>query len=72
MKAAFTNFVFPEELNLQTKLQTLISLIQGLSEVDGFHEMVGRKSEKIAEMTKDKQDFVTKLKKNEADALSNK
>ena len=34
--------------------------------------MVGRKSEKIAEMTKDKADYVTKLKKNEAEALSNK
>ena len=37
MKNAFTNFVFPEEFNLETKLKTLISLIQGLSEVDGFH-----------------------------------
>lgn len=34
--------------------------------------MVGRKSEKISEMTKDKADYVIKLKKNEAEALSNK
>ena len=72
MKNAFVNFEFPSKLNLKSKLRTLIALIQGLSEVDGFHDMVGRKSEKIAEMTKDKAEFVTKLKKNEAEALSNK
>lgn len=72
MKDAFHNFEFPERLTLDSKLNTIMKLIQGLSEVDGFHDMVSRKSEKISEMTKDKAEYVSKLKQNEADALSNK
>lgn len=44
MKDAFKNFEFPQKLTLESKLSTLIILIQGLSEVDGFHDMVSRKS----------------------------
>lgn len=59
-------------MNLKTKLYVLVRLIEGLSEIDGFHDLVSKKSEKISEMTKDKADLVTKLKNNEAEALSNK
>jgi hypothetical protein len=48
MKNSFSDFYFPEKLNLKTKLKLIVTLIQGLSEVDGFHDMVSRKSEKIS------------------------
>lgn len=44
MKNSFKDFIFPSKLNLQSKLQVLAYLIRGLSEVDGFHDMVSRKS----------------------------
>jgi hypothetical protein len=34
--------------------------------------MVSRKSEKMSEMTKEKANLISKLKKDEAEALSNK
>lgn len=64
MRNSFKDFSFPKTLDLGSKLKIIVSLIQGLSEVDGFHDMVSRKSEKISEMTKDKADFIVKLKKN--------
>ena len=48
MKKAFENFDFPTYLTMETKLYVLLTLIQGLSEVDGFHDMVSRKSEKMS------------------------
>lgn len=64
MKNSFKDFVFPENLNLKTKLRVIVKLIEGLSEVDSFHDLVSKKSQKISEMTKDKADYVTKLKNN--------
>ena len=72
MKKAFENFDFPTYLTMETKLYVLLTLIQGLSEVDGFHDMVSRKSEKMSQMTKEKANLVTRVKKDEAQALSNK
>jgi len=44
MKKSFENFVFPSKFNLISKVQLLVSLISGLSEVDTFHELVSSKS----------------------------
>lgn len=72
MKKAFENFKFPQRLNIQTKTYVITTIIQGLSEVDGFHDMVSKKSEKMSEMTREKANLGGKLKKHEAEALSNK
>lgn len=72
MKNSFKDFVFPEGLDLGSKLRVLVGLIEGLSQVDSFHDLVSKKSQKISQMTKDKADYVTKLKNNQAEALSNK
>lgn len=44
MKKAFEGFVFPKELNLKGKVNVLLVLIQGMSEIDEFHELVSIKS----------------------------
>lgn len=40
------------DLNNKTKL--LLALIQGLSEIDEFHDLVSIKSEKMQQLTKEK------------------
>jgi len=44
MKKAFEGFVFPKGLNLKGKINALLVLIQGMSEIDEFHELVSIKS----------------------------
>lgn len=44
MKKAFEGFAFPKELNLKGKVNALLVLIQGMSEIDEFHELVSIKS----------------------------
>lgn len=56
--------------NLEGKLYILRNLIEGLSEIDTFHDMVSKKSEKMQEMTKERGELVSELKKEEAEGLS--
>ena len=44
MKKAFEGFVFPKEMSLKGKVNSLLVLIQGMSEIDEFHELVSIKS----------------------------
>jgi hypothetical protein len=37
MKRAFLDVAYPEHLSLKGKLQIILALIQGMSEVDEFH-----------------------------------
>lgn len=62
MKRAFEGLAFPEELNLHGKIDLIISLIKGLSEIDEFHELVSIKSEKMQQLTKEKTELVAQLK----------
>lgn len=62
MKRAFEGLSFPEELNLHGKIDLIISLIKGLSEIDEFHELVSIKSEKMQQLTKEKTELVAQLK----------
>lgn len=44
MKRSFEDFAFPEDLNKESKISLIVQLINGLSEVDEFHELVSIKS----------------------------
>ncbi len=71
MKKAFEGFAFPKELNLKGKVNALLVLIQGMSEIDEFHELVSIKSQKMQQLTKEKTELVAQLKVDEAENLSN-
>ena len=44
MKDAFSDLIYPDELQLQEKINLIVMLIQGLSEIDEFHDLVSIKS----------------------------
>lgn len=54
MRRAFENLHYPEEYTLFSKLDLLLGLIRGLSEVDEFHSLVSIKSEKMQQLTKER------------------
>jgi hypothetical protein len=71
MRRAFETTLFPEALTLCGKVRLILSLIQGLSEIDEFHELVSIKSERMQLLTKEKTELVAQLKIDEAENLSN-
>lgn len=44
MKISFENMQPLTKLNFESKLNLLVGLVQGLSEVDSFHDLVAKKS----------------------------
>ena len=62
MKASFDSLRFPTELHLRSKLELIVGLIRGLSEIDEFHDLVSIKSERMQQLTKERTDLVAKLK----------
>lgn len=72
LKKSLRRFSFPAELNLNTKVATLIALLQSLNECEFFHGMVSRKSEKMAELNREKVSLLSSMKNENAEILSNK
>jgi flagellar biosynthesis/type III secretory pathway chaperone len=62
MKEAFEDLVFPEVMDLDSKVRLIVGLIKGLSEIDEFHELVSIKSERIQALTKEKTELIAQLK----------
>ena len=71
MKDAFASLAYPDELQLTQKMNLIVKLIQGLSEIDEFHDLVSIKSEKMQQLTKEKTELITQLKADEAETLNN-
>lgn len=53
-------------MELETKINLIVGLIKGLSEIDEFHELVSIKSEKMQLLTKEKTELIAQLKSDEA------
>jgi hypothetical protein len=64
MAKAFENFNMTASISgFAEKTYILRTFIEGLSEIDSFHDLVSKKSEKMQEMTKERGELSNELKK---------
>lgn len=52
------------------KIHLIKELIMGLSEVDTFHDMMYKKTDKKQDLTKERNELIVELKRDEADILT--
>lgn len=64
LQKAFRNFAYPASLDLRAKVYILTHLIQGMSEVAEFKNLIGSKSDKIQQLTRRRGDLIAQLKKD--------